>query len=474
MRPIQESPYAGKLFLSVVPGRSDTQLEPITVKHLRGTETATCLYFADALSCMGGLDAALPIFAQLDLPVKEAGSLVFRHNSNLSLNLLKLVIDLVSKSESCRATMRNHGGFGIVGYLFENLDPRHMTTDLIGALFKLEKEVSPYPELHRSAVRDLLTNFKLFMYADADVQVALFSRMKAALWNNAKFASVLRDDVGLKTLLDAFIFYFWFTPPDLEGDNWPKLAKIFLEKEKRHAITGGVMGRRPEGEELLRIRKELFGVIHAVFGLLKPPKEVRAIDATEVEILVYTLIKTPTSDDATSTSILQLFMRLLCNDRQQLSFVRHLRAVKGFQAVLTQLEHPTAGVRNHALAIVTQALHVYCIDPETVYPPRVTRTSSNAKTLAGFNIYVPPPTLMRSMSSRTDLGASGSVGGGGGGNDGVQTPTHNFYNPNVPPSHTGSGSDAGSSVSGNANSPTRNFRNYDIGSSLEQLSSSLK
>ncbi|GMH88997.1 hypothetical protein TL16_g11325 [Triparma laevis f. inornata] len=455
--------WGSKLALSVFVNSSseDSDSDKRTlVRHLRGTRVATRLNFADALSCMGGLDTVMPIFAQLDLPVKLARStdIAYEHNPNLSLSLLKLVTDLVSKSESCRATMRSHGGFGIVSYLLKNLDPRHMTRQLIDAMFVLESEVQEHPVLHESVVLDLIANFNLWVFAETDVQVYLLNRTKTAILNKeSKFGTVMRNAVGVHSLLDSLVFHFWYYPPSSQG-NWPKLDKVYTEKTKLHSATGGVIGRRAEGDDLAKIRNSLFSVVHA---LLNKPTDPRLIDSKETEAIVNSLIQTNVQDDSTRVQILQLILRILFNERQQISFVRCLRAA-GFQALVTQIDHGSGTIQNLAVAIVIQVLHVYYIDPETVYPPRMQRSSQSSKALAGFNIYVPPPTLMRSLSSRTmDLGASGSGYGGMGAREAVDswappTPTQNFYNPNAPPSNGPSNGTTGSEASSvSANSPTR-------------------
>ncbi|GMI06941.1 hypothetical protein TrVE_jg13060 [Triparma verrucosa] len=452
--------WGSKLALSVFVNSSseeDISDKRGLVRHLRGTRVATRLNFADALSCMGGLDTVMPIFAQLDLPVKLAGSdIAYEHNQNLSVSLLKLVTDLVSKSESCRATMRSHGGFGIVSYLLKNLDPRHMTHQLVDAVFVLESEVTEHPVLHESVVMDLIANFNLWVFAETDVQMHLLNRTKMAVLNEgSKFGAVMRNSIGVHTLLDSLVFHFWYYPPTSQG-NWPKLDKVYTEKTKLHVATGGVIGRRAEGEDLAKIRKCLFSVIHALLGT---GGDAKLIDAKETEAIVNSLVQTNIQDDSTRVQMLELVLRILFNERQQISFVRCLRTA-GFQALVSQIDHGSGTIQNYAVAIVVQVLHVYYIDPETVYPPRVQRSSQSSKALAGFNIYVPPPTLMRSLSSRTiELGASGS---GGGAREALDswapqtTPTQNFYNPNAPPSNGPSNGTTGSETSSvSAHSPTR-------------------
>jgi hypothetical protein len=418
----------------------------------RGTSEAVTLNFNDALGCIGGLDAIFPIFAQLDQPILDldAGdsALKYVHNPNLSKLLMKLLSDLILNSEDCRTVISLHGGFGIVSYFLSNLDPRHMTASLLTSISKLEESCRRHKVLHQSVVNDLLTNFRFWVFASTNVQLSLLGCIYDKLVSSPSVAIALRAKVSY--FLDSLHLFFWYHRPN------GRLSEEYSLSERRHVVTGEVMGQRAVGEDLKKIRSKVFEIIHVLFRINingsidydvgpssavlspsgikrssseqrnrknsksssvppipKPTTTLLPMSASEVQNIIECLISLNPSDSDGKTEVLKMILRCLFDESQRQSFVRHLMSPffppnNGLEVLISFAGEPNGEIQELVVAIVSMVVHVWYQDDANLHLSRLSASAPRAVTSQmGFGGYVPPPSLMRSMSASSHLANQG-------------------------------------------------------------------
>ena len=427
-----------------------------SVIRLPGTETSFSMSFTDALDCMGGLSCVFPLFAQIDQPTTtpSGGSMDYGCNPRLSLSLIKLVGDLIKSSSSSRSIMVERGGFELISYFLSSLDPRHMTSELLATIFDLEEVSRQYPALHSSIVMELIANFKIWVYSPAEVQIELMNRMYDSIQTSPQFAVCVRSEKTIQGLLESLHMLFWRSPPSIKRDNHniQTLPPVYRDRQRIHPVTKAVVGTRATGDDLNKIRNKVYSLVLALLEVDKEGKSKVVVEweecrrglgnvaaaegggdsggASSAEGEQVNVPMWPITDEETRAvfhsliladdnrdrkaklELLGILLHLSLNEINAIPLTRHILdgASQGFHFLMSMVGDMDEGIRIFVVLIFASLSHNHYADPLTLYPPpqSLSRQSSKGMHGGGFNMYVPPPTLMRSMSGRTldNLGLS--------------------------------------------------------------------
>jgi len=383
--------------------------------RLHGTHETISLSFVEALECIGGLDCLFPVFAQLDQPVTISE---YKFDPQLSISLTNLLFTLVRNSDNCRRTLQDHGGFAMISYFLENLDPRHMTDNLLEAIFDFyEKSAANYGfrNLRTSVISDLLINFKLWAYSPSTTQMNLISKLLRLVKQQQQQQQQQHNGGGISTtlrasfqqLLDSIHFVFYYQTPQLLSDS----SESFVSSQhKFHHHTNELLGSRADNEKLTAIRASLWSLIIHLFSEAAP------ITGDEVKAIINFLIQTPPSDEKTKLEVLKLVLTLLYSDYNALPFVTHLigsRGSPGFFVLINFVNDISSKVQNFSVAIVGIIIQVHkkhnAPDESSGFfnMSHQTNTSQLVKqtirmSAVGLN-FMPPPRMMRSISASSEL-----------------------------------------------------------------------
>ena len=144
--------------------------------RLPGTMACATKDLRSTLDCVGGVRVLFPLFQQCDLPsaLPSAGD-----DSRLCEHLLSLLSTLLDRESAANQSFLQSGGFQLVGFLLERIEPRHLTLTSVAAVQRLSNcgkwSEKGSPSLRGSAVAHLLARFALWTFADDQVQVCTSS-----------------------------------------------------------------------------------------------------------------------------------------------------------------------------------------------------------------------------------------------------------------------------------------------------------
>ena len=431
-----------------------------SVVRLPGTETSFSMSFTDALDCMGGLSCVFPLFAQIDQPttIPAEDSIDYDCNPRLSLSLIKLVGDLVKSSSSSRSVMVERGGFELISYFLSSLDPRHMTSELLATIFDLEEASRQYPALHSSIVMELIANFKIWVYSPSEVQIELMDRMHASIQKSPQFAVCVRSEKSIQGLLESLHMLFWHSPPSIKRDNLHNsqtLPPVYRDRQRIHPVTKAVVGTRASGEDLNKIRNKVYSLVLTLLEVDREGKSKGVVEWVECRRGLGSIATADGGDDESGASsaerdpvtapmwpitdeetraifhsliladdnhdrkakleLLGVLLHLSLNEINAIPLTRHILdgASQGFHFLMSMIGDVDEGIRIFVVLIFASISHNHYADPLTLYPPPQSPSRQPSKGMhgGGFNMYVPPPTLMRSMSGRAleSLGVSSGL-----------------------------------------------------------------
>ena len=107
---------------------------------LSGVQACTRSRLQDALACIGGVSAILPLFTVLDLPrgtrEREEG-VDEEEEQQLGVYIVHLLTEMVGGSAASREWVSARGGIGILNFLLQRVSPRHLTVSFVLALDRM-------------------------------------------------------------------------------------------------------------------------------------------------------------------------------------------------------------------------------------------------------------------------------------------------------------------------------------------------
>jgi hypothetical protein len=123
----------------------------------------------DALSCLGGIQTLLPIFAQVDLPFVTTENDDEHTEDEVCFKLIKLIMKFLRDSTETHIFMEK-AGFAMVAYFLERMASHHLTNEVLQLLIQYSQDEQWKQEWRDDLTRDVLCNFKIWAKADFQVQ----------------------------------------------------------------------------------------------------------------------------------------------------------------------------------------------------------------------------------------------------------------------------------------------------------------
>lgn len=136
-----------------------------------GTYKCTTCDVRDSLDCLGGIEVLLPLFALCQLSIQPEYENEYDHCLEL---LLKLLFAILRDTGENRFFMDNTG-FTLIAHFLEQLDAKFLNQNLVEKLIIDTDNLSWNHKWQDSVIRDIFSDFKLWMLADYSVQEQLIS-----------------------------------------------------------------------------------------------------------------------------------------------------------------------------------------------------------------------------------------------------------------------------------------------------------
>ena len=284
---------SGKKFLDLTPEKiRERRFDAIMKGKLYSCATPD---IKDTIHCLGGVQVLFPIFAQLDQPEvpnlttdddSNAAKIDYSVDPNLILQAFALLGDMLFLSETNQKEMVRCHGFEVIGYLLEQSSPSHITSEFIVTLEDLTHKIQGYLPLEETFWQCIICRWSIWIYSDPKVQWELLKLLDQSIKNSPK---QFRKTLGIQRLLDGLFFYYWYTTIDnvnskhhsnnnnnnnnnnnsnnVNFDSQSVSSSSSLsynyylhcrKNEIFHPVTKKLIGRRPNKEELVSLRKFFF------------------------------------------------------------------------------------------------------------------------------------------------------------------------------------------------------------------------
>lgn len=344
----------------VVDSRSSPRFSGTFAKSLPGTFKCMSRDMRDALDCLGGIKALLPIFAQVDLPVlTSSGQVHCTVDDKLCLKVVNLVFTLL------RDTAQNHNlmdgpGFTLVAYFLERISPDHFDMEFITCLIEHTDRLSHYIAWQDSVLNHILGDFKIWVKTSFEVQMTLFTFL-ISFATSHPFRAI--QFLPVQRLLDCLLVKYSYSSHPFKGSQTVSVGGGSTEVTAS-VLTQPVAHDLPL-ENLTKIRSSLVEMIFVqVSGHLTSPVG----DLPEEEIVLkissaYQCIVSYICEEAdlrAKVEGLQLLIRVV-SVSSDLSRARLLASIGSRRLMMTLVSlvsNTNMKIRLYALALICSILQL--------------------------------------------------------------------------------------------------------------------
>eukprot|EP00004_Rigifila_ramosa_P013078 TRINITY_DN287_c0_g1_i11.p1 TRINITY_DN287_c0_g1~~TRINITY_DN287_c0_g1_i11.p1 ORF type:complete len:1636 (+),score=389.53 TRINITY_DN287_c0_g1_i11:477-5384(+) len=244
---------------------SSTKGVMATPRHARahGVHFSVTRPFHDMLQCLGGVQALLPLVAQIDQPLAgdppESGAGSKGSTTGDLSQILELLLRVLQNRTSNQEDMLNCHGIECLGFILRQLSPLQFTLDTVKVVKALVTKLTS---------ADLLNEMVKHLFLDARIWILTAAPVQTSLWQNildlAKgYTEYFRFVMPVQKLLDILRQFYWYTEDAL---NCSPLSYM-------HPVTDAVIATRPGPESIHEIRFMIFAVIRQFFQHTPPTNE---------------------------------------------------------------------------------------------------------------------------------------------------------------------------------------------------------
>ena len=205
-----------------------------------------------SLQSVGGIQMLLPLFAQLDAPIRRAdGSAAV--DFNICSTLLGMLGALLETSPSAQQQMHQNKGFLLIAHHLGRASVGHVNMRVLESLLGLAKFLLTLPAagipLAKQLFEHLLLNPPLWIHSPPKVQQRLFAALPTDFLGHPGFAASLRRTSTILQALHALKYFYWLTDPTARSGFKPH----------------GTNGPRPQQDDLVLIRASILLFIRKLF-----------------------------------------------------------------------------------------------------------------------------------------------------------------------------------------------------------------
>eukprot|EP01134_Creolimax_fragrantissima_P002008 CFRG2008T1 len=212
----------------------------VTVPHatlMNGTTPVAAASLDDCLRSVGGVQIFIPLFAQLDQPIrpKQDKSVQYHVDTNLSNEIFCLLSDMLVTSHMHQHQMVLAHGFVVIGYLLKQAFPLHLTEILMCHMLDLGRRL-----------------LRLYNTGCGEDSKRLAVAADVMPLSTNQWPGLPSEIVSAGLVLDLVKDYYWLVPPEKN-----KIQKQLI----KHPVTGGIIGERPVAADVAVIRSYLLLII---------------------------------------------------------------------------------------------------------------------------------------------------------------------------------------------------------------------
>lgn len=277
----------GPLFLNNTPrAPSSGKKKAMHANSLPGTHQCVTRHVKDVITCLGGIQVLLPLFAQVDLPTRKGHELSSGHNimrrryslevhspqqalsstceaeladfsyepdPEFFVNILRVFCVMIERNVENQHWMQKNKAFSVIGVQLEKISPLHFTLDALEALDKLSQATADDERLLEDLFFGILARMKLWIYTPPEVQrrwLIMIGRLVT------EYPFLLQRENGqlVWRSLQAVCWY------EKQADSQAPNLRLY------HRITHAVIGQRPEIEMLECIRQTFLSLFQVVWS----------------------------------------------------------------------------------------------------------------------------------------------------------------------------------------------------------------
>ena len=228
----------------------------------------------DSAHCLGGVQLLFPLLARLPTARADGerpggGALAGARAEPLLVQVLGLISQMLFDSAAEQHFMLRRHGFAIFVFLLRQLPPAVWSVQAVTACVQLTSCFAASEALHHEAVWLLFGQPRLWIFTSLEVQLEVYDVLLAVVERKPRaFIAPAGSGGGggahgahgepepllsVQALLDMLEVYYWHQPS----------AGSFARQPLLHAVSGEVIGERPNADGLRRLRAKVLGLLQA-------------------------------------------------------------------------------------------------------------------------------------------------------------------------------------------------------------------
>ena len=324
----------------------------------------------DVMHVVGGIQAILPLFEQLDMPIlpDEGKEVDYKIDPDMIMYLLQLLQSMLSKSIDNQEEFYHANGFGILAFLFTKVRMNHFKIQVIEKLRLILNTIECQP-LIEQMISQIFLNAGIWIYFPIEIQMKVYESVHlyfqnlpdkndnnksdksdhtSNLYTKQKFARFL----PYSKILHLLRVYFWSVETD---------SKICLWSNPRVDPITSIETNRCNNNDIQNIR---------YFFWNKIIQDVLSVSFTRSDSLTLCTLCFDTKDVSLTVDTLTALIMLIFKQKREL--IEVLKESYPFYSFFTLLVSPNELIRSQCIHIFVRFAHLPEQDRQKLLSPFTT------------------------------------------------------------------------------------------------------
>lgn len=208
---------------------------------------------------IGGIEAIIPLFEQLDMPVLPRGgeTVNYEFESAFLPFLLEILRSLLLQSMKNQKEFSQSNGFSLLGYLLCRCKLCHFTPQTLDILKKIFNELEFYT-LIEQMLDSIFLNARIWIYCSKELQISIYNILSDYIENaTQKTRERLAQYLPFAKILSLLRVYYWSrrSDPDIN----------LLDQPKYDPITKQIEAERPT--DIAPIRQHIWKLAMQIYEI---------------------------------------------------------------------------------------------------------------------------------------------------------------------------------------------------------------
>lgn len=193
----------------------------------------------EVMHVVGGIQAILPLFEQLDMPVlpSDGEKVKYEFDSDFLPYLLQILSSMLLQSPNAQQEFYNVNGFGILGFFFTRVSMKHFTIQVIKKLSGILRTIEFWP-LVEQMIMQIFLNAGIWIYFPQNIQLEVYTTVAqyfGLISSDKKKRKEFLSFLPFSKILHMMRVYFWTvaTDPKISLFSQPKVDLITNEETPR-------------------------------------------------------------------------------------------------------------------------------------------------------------------------------------------------------------------------------------------------